>query len=98
MTEKPIYAISVFTGEIKGYVKFSEELENNRIKIDLFITGLHLITNCFIVSSLFSLKKPCFALSSPNKLLLKSHNIWPLSHRSTCGLAVATAPISALLR
>jgi Cu-Zn family superoxide dismutase len=41
MTEKPIYAISVFTGEIKGYVKFSEELENNRIKIDLFITGLH---------------------------------------------------------
>ena len=37
MTEKPIYAISVFTGEIKGYVKFSEELENNRIKIDLVV-------------------------------------------------------------
>lgn len=40
MNNKPIYAIAVFTGDIKGYVKFSENLENNQIKIDLHISGL----------------------------------------------------------
>ncbi len=40
MNNKPIYAIAVFTGDIKGYVKFSEDLENNQIKIDLHISGL----------------------------------------------------------
>ena len=37
---KPIYAIAVFNDSIKGTVKFSEDLTNNRIKIDLNISGL----------------------------------------------------------
>ena len=35
MTNKPIYAIAVFNDDIKGHVKFSEDLTNNRVKIDL---------------------------------------------------------------
>ena len=38
--DKPIYAISVFNDIIKGTVKFSEDLTNNRVKIDLHISGL----------------------------------------------------------
>jgi len=37
---KPIYAIAVFNDTIKGYVKFSEDLVNNQVKIELNITGL----------------------------------------------------------
>ena len=40
MPSKPIYAIAVFNDSIKGTVKFSEDLTNNRIKIDLNISGL----------------------------------------------------------
>jgi Cu-Zn family superoxide dismutase len=40
MPSKPIYAIAVFNDSIKGTVKFSEDLANNRIKIDLNISGL----------------------------------------------------------
>lgn len=40
MTSKPVYAIAVFNDSIKGYVKFSEDLTNNRVKIDLNISGL----------------------------------------------------------
>jgi Cu-Zn family superoxide dismutase len=40
MTDKTIYAIAVFTDNIKGNVKFTEDLKNNQIKIDLNITGL----------------------------------------------------------
>ena len=40
MTNKPIYAIAVFDTNIKGYVKFTEDLLKNRIKIDLNIIGL----------------------------------------------------------
>ena len=40
MTNKSVYAIAVFNDSIKGSVKFSEDLTNNRIKIDLNITGL----------------------------------------------------------
>ena len=40
MTNKPIYAIAVFNDTIKGTVKFSEDVTNNRIKIDLNINGL----------------------------------------------------------
>ena len=40
MTNKPIYAIAVFNDNIKGTVKFTEDLDNNQIKIDLNITGL----------------------------------------------------------
>jgi Cu-Zn family superoxide dismutase len=40
MTQKPIYAIAVFNDNIKGTVNFTEDLVNNRIKIDLNITGL----------------------------------------------------------
>jgi Cu-Zn family superoxide dismutase len=39
-TNKPVYAIAVFNDSIKGYVKFSEDLTNNMVKIDLNITGL----------------------------------------------------------
>jgi len=35
MTDKRVYAIAVFNDDIKGYVKFSEDLINNRVKIDL---------------------------------------------------------------
>jgi Cu-Zn family superoxide dismutase len=37
---KPIYAIAVFNDTIKGYVKFSEDLENNGINIEINISGL----------------------------------------------------------
>ena len=40
MTNKPVYAISVFNDSIKGYVKFSEDLTNTMVKIDLNISGL----------------------------------------------------------
>jgi Cu-Zn family superoxide dismutase len=39
-TNVPIYAIAVFNDSIKGYVEFSEDLANNRVKIDLDIIGL----------------------------------------------------------
>jgi Cu-Zn family superoxide dismutase len=40
MTNKPVYAISVFNDSVKGTVKFSEDLTNNMVKIDLHISGL----------------------------------------------------------
>jgi Cu-Zn family superoxide dismutase len=40
MNKKPIYAISVFNDNIKGTVKFTEDLPNKRIIIELNITGL----------------------------------------------------------
>ena len=41
MSNKPVYAIAVFTDTIKGTVKFTEDLVNNQIKIELNITGLN---------------------------------------------------------
>jgi Cu-Zn family superoxide dismutase len=40
MTNKPVYAISVFNDSIIGTVKFCEDLTNNMVKIDLNISGL----------------------------------------------------------
>jgi len=40
MTNKPVYAIALFNDTINGTVKFSEDLTNHRIKIDLNISGL----------------------------------------------------------
>ena len=40
MSSKPICAIAVFNDTIKGTVKFTEDLANDQIKIDLSITGL----------------------------------------------------------
>jgi Cu-Zn family superoxide dismutase len=40
MENKPIYAIAVFNSEIKGVVRFTEDLENKQIRIDLNLTGL----------------------------------------------------------
>ena len=40
MNNKPIYAISVFNDTIKGTVKFTEDLNNNVIVIDLNLSGL----------------------------------------------------------
>jgi Cu-Zn family superoxide dismutase len=40
MTEKPIYAIAVFNDNITGYVKISEDIMNNRCKIELNLFGL----------------------------------------------------------
>jgi Cu-Zn family superoxide dismutase len=38
---KPIHAIAVFTDTtIKGIVKFTEDLENNQVKIELNLSGL----------------------------------------------------------
>lgn len=38
MANKPVYAIAVFNDGIQGYVKFSEDLTNNIVKIELNIT------------------------------------------------------------
>ena len=40
MTNKSVCAISVFNDSIKGTVKFSEDLINNMVRIDLNISGL----------------------------------------------------------
>jgi Cu-Zn family superoxide dismutase len=40
MNKKPIYAIAVFNDNIKGTVKFTEDLPNKRIMIELNISGL----------------------------------------------------------
>lgn len=40
MDKKPVYAIAVFFGEIHGYVKFIEDIENDAIKIDVNLSGL----------------------------------------------------------
>ena len=40
MSNKPICAIAVFNDNIKGNVKFTEDLASNQIRIDLNITGL----------------------------------------------------------
>jgi Cu-Zn family superoxide dismutase len=40
MNNKPIYAIAVFNDSIKGTVKFTEDLNNNIIAINLNLTGL----------------------------------------------------------
>ena len=41
MSNKPICAIAVFNDNIKGNVKFTEELASNQIRIELNITGLN---------------------------------------------------------
>ncbi len=40
MVIKPIYAIAVFNDKVKGTIRFTEELENKRIRIDVDISGL----------------------------------------------------------
>lgn len=40
MSNRPISAIAVFFGKINGTVKFYEDLQNNKIRIDLDISGL----------------------------------------------------------
>jgi len=40
MTSKPIYCIAVFSESVRGTVKFSEDIQNSRVKIDLNISGL----------------------------------------------------------
>ena len=41
-TTRPIHAIAVMTDQsnIHGVVKFSEDLENNQVKVELSIVGL----------------------------------------------------------
>ena len=41
MANKPICAIAVFNDNIKGNVKFTEDLDANQIRIELNITGLN---------------------------------------------------------
>lgn len=41
MSNTPISAIAVFNDTVKGTVKFTEDLINNQIKIDLNISGLN---------------------------------------------------------
>ena len=40
MNNKPVYAIAVFNDTIKGTVKFTEDLNNNVVVIDLNLSGL----------------------------------------------------------
>jgi Cu-Zn family superoxide dismutase len=42
MTNKPISAIAVFSGEVNGYVKFIEDLQKDIIKIELHLAGLNM--------------------------------------------------------
>ena len=41
MSNKPICAIAVFNDNIKGNVKFTEDLDGNQIRIELNITSVH---------------------------------------------------------
>jgi len=41
MPSKPISAIAVFTDTVKGTVKFTEDIKNKRIKIEVNISGLN---------------------------------------------------------
>lgn len=40
MSKKPVCAIAVFDGKIKGYVKFTEDLKNKCVIIDIYLSGL----------------------------------------------------------
>jgi Cu-Zn family superoxide dismutase len=40
MTNKPVYCIAVFNEGVRGTVKFSEDIKNSRVKIDLNVSGL----------------------------------------------------------
>ena len=40
MDNKPIYAIAVFNNDINGVVRFTEDLDNKQIRIDLNLKGL----------------------------------------------------------
>jgi Cu-Zn family superoxide dismutase len=40
MNNKPISAIAVFSGEISGYVKFIEDINEDTIKIQVYLSGL----------------------------------------------------------
>jgi len=40
MTNKSIYAIAVFNGEINGIVKFTDNSQDNIVKIDVNLSGL----------------------------------------------------------
>jgi Cu-Zn family superoxide dismutase len=40
MDNKPIYAIAVFNNDINGVVRFTEDVENKQIRIDLNLKGL----------------------------------------------------------
>lgn len=42
MTNKPISAIAVFSGEVNGYVKFIEDIKENMIKVELHLNGLNI--------------------------------------------------------
>jgi hypothetical protein len=52
---KPIIAISVFFGEINGYVKFTEDLDENLVKIDLNLFYLEMNSTNFIKIDTFEL-------------------------------------------
>ena len=41
MDNKPIYAIAVFNANVKGIVKFIEDLDNNLVIIDVNLSGLN---------------------------------------------------------
>lgn len=40
MDNKPIYAIAVFSDLVNGNVRFTEDLDNKRVKIELHLSGL----------------------------------------------------------
>jgi Cu-Zn family superoxide dismutase len=40
MINKPVYCIAVFNDIVRGTVKFSEDIKNNRVKIELNVSGL----------------------------------------------------------
>ena len=40
MSNKPISAIAVFSGEVTGHVKFTEDKKKDMIKLELHLRGL----------------------------------------------------------
>ena len=40
MTDKPIHAIAVFPNEVKGVVRFTEQPDSKKVKIDVNVSGL----------------------------------------------------------
>jgi len=80
--EKPISAIAVFVGEITGSVKFIEEIENSRVKIELNITGLKKNSlHGFHVNEAGDLSDQCTSMCSHFNPYKKNHGCPGMSER-----------------
>lgn len=82
MNHKPIYAIAVFNDDIKGFVKFTEDLKNNKIRIDLDLTGLEAnSSHGFHVHEAGDLTDKCISMCSHFNPYSKTHGCPGMSER-----------------